>query len=213
MNAGDGNDTLEFTDEQFPYVNGGDGDDVINAPVGVLNGDAGNDTITSNIFDGLPESGPSLSGGAGDDVLHVQHILGLDNTFDNEIAYVTGGEGNDDFIVELFDGVVPRINAMGDLETLSFDAAQVEILDFVPGEDTLTIDVSSFTEAGRYELVDVEVRGYAPSDDMPEGVRHAVIVSLLEQGQTEPFVTVVRFLSVGGEVTLDDVTILTGLAA
>ena len=146
-------------------------------------------------------------------MLHVQHILGLDNTFDNEIAHVTGGEGNDDFIVELFDGVVPRINAMGDLETLSFDAAQVEILDFVPGEDTLTIDVSSFPEAGRYELVDVELRGYVPFGDMPEGGWHAVIVSLLEQGQTEPFETVVRFRSVGGEVTLDDITILTGLAA
>ena len=217
-NGGAGNDTISFENDEGGIANGDAGDDVLSGGIGAqLNGGAGNDEINFDTFDGAGDYGFSgASGGAGDDAILVKHELGWDNSYDTSPTTVTGDEGADDFILELIDGVETGDDGFeGTLDQTSGDIAQVYIEDFSPDEDTLVIDVSSFTDGGIYELTDVTLDEDPTLIHNPEEDDnwYGLTLSLLAKGQTEPFEAVVHFRSAGGAVTLDDITILSGLAA
>ena len=115
INAGAGNDVIDFTSTVFAYGNvtldGGDGNDVLWASLGndILLGGAGND----DLFGGAGQD--YLNGGAGNDTLNgdrgndlLEGAAGddiLSDTFANNLFYakegndqLTGGDGNDLFI-------------------------------------------------------------------------------------------------------------------
>lgn len=217
INGCDHNDTISLGSD-IGIASGDAGDDVLFGGLGSqLHGGAGDDVLTYNTYDSSGDFGNSrASGGAGVDTIQVEHALGWHNSYDTTSTFVTGGDGADSFLLELVDQVETTDDGFdGTLGQTGFDIAQVYIEDFTPGVDVIEIDISSFTDGGNYELVDVNLEEDPRLFHFPEEDNnwYGLTLSLLAEGRTEPFDAVVHFRSAGGEVTLADITILSGLAA
>lgn len=213
IDGGAGNDTIE-NEGDYAEIRGNSGDDVLTSEGQAdLYGEAGDDTLSVDVGAFSFSGGGLLSGGVGDDVLQVIHTLGSSNSFDGGATAMYGDAGNDEFNIELIDGVGPTFTTSGEQVTLSGDGAQVEVLDFVAGEDALAVDATSFTEGGKYALADVDLRDLDVPSSWAEGSWYALSLSFSGTGETGDFVTSIYILSEEGGVTLDDISILSGVAA
>lgn len=213
VDAGDGNDTIE-NEVSWTDIRGGSGDDVLSSDVvATLDGEAGNDTLSMDIGPFTFDGGGAVLGGSGDDLLQVSHDLGHDNNFDLGPSRMYGGEGADEFRIELIDDVGPLYTYDEEWVTLESDMAQVEVQDFVAGEDALAVDVTSFTEGGRYELVDVVLVDAQVPSSWAAGNWYSLSLAFSGTGETGDFSTAILIRSEEGGVTLDDISILSGVAA
>ena len=219
VNSGSGDDTIGVA-EFWSEVRGDDGDDLLTSfGASALYGGAGDDTLSVAVG-GFSHDGALVSGGDGDDVLDVYHTLGEDNGFDNAETEMRGGAGSEQFNINLFDGVEPTVDLFLEEITLSSDIAQVRITDFVAGEDALAVDVSSFTQNGKFELDDVGLEDFEAADvpsflpaTAPDGSWYLLSLTFSGGDETADFVAQIFMFSEEGGVTLDDINILSGVGA
>ena len=128
--------------------NGGQGDDLISASFangGILNGDAGDDTLNG----WRNSTGLVIDGGLGNDTITDEAHLELPGA-DDVPDILTGGEGADSFFInfvnpEIFEGQEQVLE--GDIGIVS------QITDFDPDEDMLMIDINNADDAGTTDPV------------------------------------------------------------
>lgn len=220
--GGDGDDTIRVSTggfalgiEEGSYIDGGDGNDVIESPgdYSQLHGGDGNDTITANWADTAYggagddvmrawDAGARLFGGDGDDTFLIQHAVGAEpepcffacgsNSYDGEA-------GNDTYEFTL---VLERYGADDPPDTIE---NSFSLPHFVAGEDVFVLDVERPDgEEGRGLLNAEIVQTTTTFRDQSD--TYAYLVLTFAGTETEPeTTTTIRFFD--SNVTMDDIVL------
>ena len=184
----DGNDTIvtgHTTPDERTYAYGGDGDDLLDvreAQGGFFYGGDGDDTILTSEggAEGLDfGTDQVVDGGAGDDLFIHQTPQ---NDVGGDAVKLVGGEGTDSYQVTLHEGF--GYNSGGTV---------VQLADFVPGEETIQIDLEVADPA--YAVASAQLVPYHGSTDLVITYEHA----------TEDPILMTVTINANG-VTWDDIT-------
>lgn len=181
VNGGEGNDSISSTGEFEDTLNGDAGNDTLTSSISTSSdGGVGDDILKYDHGDGLGDHGTAIiEGGEGDDTIYVSETFGTDNLFDNSGAVVRGGNGADTILFELRDGVTPEAAALN-VGYEGEDTSLIMIADFEPQEDSLVVDITSFAAQGNLEFFDAELA------ENEEGT-YELALSFMAEGATAPF--------------------------
>lgn len=210
-----GGDDLAETDLWGADIYGGDGDDTMtaNATEATLYGDAGddvlsvthgadayggegNDILTFDTTSGGSSEASLLNGGAGDDdLVNTRVIGGIDDQGHYGGVSMTGGEGQDNFTLEL-----ELSNGSADFADTVVNNSGGRITDFDPAEDSLVIEIERGPETADREMTSATLNDTSYSYSGVTYTSTALVMTF--EGNANSDETQVR-------VTLDNVTGLT----
>ncbi|MCA0873808.1 hypothetical protein LCL97_23500 [Seohaeicola saemankumensis] len=196
VNGGDGDDVLSTTAIGV-VLNGDGGDDTLSGVGSVaLSGGDGDDTLTADLSAQLNDAVGTADGGDGNDQINIISEIGAPNP-DYSSVFASGGNGNDDFIVDLhlseFQPAGPNDATAPEIHSHS----GVIIRDFTPGEDTLLIEVTPDPDEEDRTLENVEIAG---SGDQ-------ILLSFAATADAPQTTTSIRLDGVTG-LTMDDFAVV-----
>lgn len=161
--GGDGDDTIATYGVLNTIFGGPDSDTLSGTDSNILNGDKGNDTLI--IEHGMFNQGEwgAASGGDDDDTINISTpALAPDYLqFDVGGVYVSGGAGADTINIT-YENVGEQVIVEGD-DAPTLTNAFIEITDFNPDEDVLTVEVER-TDVEIAQNVEVTLEQSAQSD-------------------------------------------------
>ena len=179
ITGGTGNDTIKFGDVADVIINGGAGDDTLTSQLttsgstkGItINGGDGNDAITSTVA----TSTSSWNGGAGDDTFTASSVA-------NTIGNYVGGDGTDTLVLSLA--------STNDVKAQGFTLSGIEVVDVTAATtNTVTFSAAQLTGQVLNVLTDssgvvaVAAPSVASSIDL-SGINHTTVTSFTINGSS-----------------------------
>lgn len=154
--GGAGNDVLSGASS----MSGGDGNDTISGDYELSGGD-GDDVLTSYANPSAAGEGDAIgmSGDAGNDTLTASADIGYDNTPSVPGSYLSmsGGEGADVFDIQLDMSSPSHLSPSPTVPTQT--STYLNIADFDPAEDVLTVQINRDEEGADREMISAEIVG------------------------------------------------------